>query len=114
MCERQALWVALTSDMLVTPIPGRITKEQSLLKEKLVLMEAVAEKRIESRVYNFAVHQRHICTERTPSPGERLGPGMVSIGCPNAFELVQVAVQERLVRKGAQCSQDPCSLIDRS
>ncbi|CAK9003328.1 unnamed protein product [Durusdinium trenchii] len=65
----RALVEAKTSKKVYTHMCERITKEQALLKEKLLLMEA------------------HL--QRKSAESQR-----------------KVAVQERLVRKGAQCSQD--------
>ncbi|CAL1156118.1 unnamed protein product [Cladocopium goreaui] len=65
----KALVEAKTSKKVYTHMCERITKEQALLKEKLLLMEA------------------HL--QRKSAESQR-----------------KVAVQERLVRKGAQCSQD--------
>ena len=74
-CVKGARLVVPTA--IVVPMPGRITKEQSLLKEKLVLME-------DGRTGSYCnvvcgcVHlchpctNRHICKGRPPSPGERL------------------------------------------
>jgi len=67
--KRGALDEAKTCKKVYNHMCERITKEQSLLKEKLVLMEA-------------HLHRKNSESRR------------------------KVAVQERLVRKGAQCSQD--------
>lgn len=74
----------------------RITKEQSLLKEKLLLMEVCFQsfKEREASALQAHLQRKSLESQRKAGAFERA-----------AQTVSEVALQERLVRKGAQCSQ---------
>ena len=95
------------SDTLEVEVSERITKEQSLLKEKLLLMEAEERFFAEVLTAHLSSDQAHL--ERKTAESQRKARRRVTGSeCRTVrnSETHQVAVQERLVRKGAQCSQD--------